>query len=391
MRLCTGGCVLLSAGLWLAAAACATPPPVHRLDEPGADVSTGRLPSLPVPDAVRAPALLDDGGCVRVLSIDGGGIRGVIPALMVAELERRTGRPAAELFDVIVGTSTGAVLALGLSRGAPGPLGGPAYTAGDIVGFYEREGTAIFSTGFPTMRSLWGFLGPKYSPRGLERALDRYFGETRLDQARTLVEIPAYEIEDRKHFFFRSDVHTFLMRDVARAATAAPAYFPPVTLPIDPRLNRKGYVALIDGGVFANNPAPYALAAASSVRPGSRDVLLVSLGTGAMPLPMPYAKASTWGLLGWARPLITMLFADHGVDDAFRHVLPPGRYFRFQAEPIDVRRTLDDASIDSIQALKRQGEVLIATKTEELNDLAHRLRLKRPADCPPHIATRASS
>ena len=368
----------------LIALACASPPSIRPSNARAVDVHAESGDRFVAQVPAAAPPL-DGGGCIRVLAIDGGGMRGIIPALVVAEIERRTGRPAAQLFDLIVGTSTGALLALGLSTGQA------AHSAREIADFYEHEGAAIFSTGFATMVSLGGFLGPKYSPRGLKQALGRHFGDARINEARTLVEIPAYEIEDRKHFFFRSDVHSFFLRDVARAATAAPAYFPPVTLPVDRRVNGKGYVALIDGGVFANNPAPYALAAASRVRPASSDVLLVSLGTGAVPLPMPYAQASTWGLLQWARPLITMLFTDHGVDEAFRHVVPPGRYFRFQADPGAVRSPLDDASANNIRVLKRQAEMLVETRADEFTDLARRLQVARPTGCAPRRATRTSS
>ncbi|NJD10182.1 MAG: patatin, partial [Gemmatimonadetes bacterium] len=83
----------------------------------------------------------------RILSIDGGGIRGIIPALVLQEIERITGRPIAGSFDLIAGTSTGGILALGLAR--PGPAGGPAFSAAELVQLYEREGGVIFS------RSLW--------------------------------------------------------------------------------------------------------------------------------------------------------------------------------------------------------------------------------------------
>lgn len=343
----------------------------------------------PAPILGHAGASVEAGACVRVLSIDGGGIRGIIPTLVLAELERRTGHRTARLFDLIVGTSTGAILALGLSRPDPGAADRPAYAAEDLVQLYEKEGATIFRRGFQTVWNLWGLLGPKYSPDGIEAVLQKYFGETSLREALTLVEIPAYEIEERRHFFFRSDVHPFRMREVARAATSAPSYFAPVTLPIDPRLDGKGYVALIDGGVFANNPAPYALAAASGVRPGSRDILLVSLGTGAVPLSMPYEKAWGWGLLGWARPLISMIFSDHGVEDAFRHVLPAGRYFRFQSRPVGIHRDLDDASPAHLVALKRLATQLIADESEPLAAVAHALTAPRPADCPARIGVHA--
>ncbi len=375
---------VVSGGLLIILAACASPAPIpafiapptpEAADQPNSGRTMGRASPLdPIPSA-----------CVRVLSIDGGGIRGIIPTLVLAEIERRTGRPTAQLFDLIVGTSTGGILALGLSRPDPEAPNRPAYTAQDLVRLYEKEGEVIFPRRFGVLRSLWGFFWPKYSAKGLEAVLLKYFGDTRLGEALTLVEVPAYEIQERRHFFFRSHVHTFVMRDVARAATAAPAYFPPMTLPIEPRFSAKGYVALIDGGVFANNPAPYALATASTVRPGSRDVLLVSLGTGAVPRPMPYERARGWGLLGWSAPLISLLLADHGVDDAFRHVLPPGRYYRFQVKPPAFQSPLDDASPGNVRAVTHLARQLIEERSEELERPARELQLERPADCPARI------
>src|SRR3954465_16093788 len=81
-------------------------------------------------------------GTVRILAIDGGGIRGLIPAVVLADLERRTGRRSAEMFDLIAGTSTGGILACGLPR--PRAVGPPAFTATDLIGLYEGEGPEIF-------------------------------------------------------------------------------------------------------------------------------------------------------------------------------------------------------------------------------------------------------
>src|SRR3954452_14332493 len=83
-------------------------------------------------------------GTVRILAIDGGGIRGLIPAVVLADLERRTGRRVAELFDLIAGTSTGGILACALTRPAPDGGQGPAFAAADLIGLYESEGPEIF-------------------------------------------------------------------------------------------------------------------------------------------------------------------------------------------------------------------------------------------------------
>ena len=131
------------AGVVTARGACATPPPIRRF---AAEPIVGPPAAQPVPvSPARAP---EYGPCVRVLSIDRGGIRGIIPTLLLAELERRTEQPAPQVFDLIVGTSTGGILALGLTR--PGADGGgtPAHTARDLTQLYEREGTTIFSPRF---------------------------------------------------------------------------------------------------------------------------------------------------------------------------------------------------------------------------------------------------
>ncbi|MEJ7714492.1 MAG: patatin-like phospholipase family protein [Thermoleophilaceae bacterium] len=116
---------------------------------------------------------------IRVLSIDGGGMRGIIPALVLAELERRAGRPVADLFDLVAGTSTGGILALALAQ--PGPDGRPARTAEQLVELYETEGPRIFSRNLlQRIRSVEGLADERYSAEGLDRALKRYLGDTRL-------------------------------------------------------------------------------------------------------------------------------------------------------------------------------------------------------------------
>src|SRR5512140_3512850 len=98
---------------------------------------------------------------MNVLSVDGGGIRGVIPAMVLANLERRTGRPTADLFDLIAGTSTGGIIALALT--VPGPDGKPRWTASDLAQFYVTEGPAIFHHSLVrTLETGLGLLDEKY-------------------------------------------------------------------------------------------------------------------------------------------------------------------------------------------------------------------------------------
>jgi uncharacterized protein len=306
---------------------------------------------------------------VRVLSIDGGGIRGVIPAVVLGEIERRTGRSVPELFDLVAGTSTGGIIALGLT--APGDGGAPRWRAADLLELYRREGGKIFS------RSLWqrirtvdGVLGEKYPAAGLEAALARYFGDVRLRDAMTPVLVTSYELERRRPFFFRSQraaadpSYDYPMRSAARATSAAPTYFPPPLIVNEADGER---YALVDGGVFANNPSMCAYAEILA-RDRSAEVLMVSLGTGQLNRPIHYEDAKDWGLLGWARSIFDVVL--DGVSDTTDYELEQllgDRHTRLQIELVGASDDLDDASPENVANLEAKAAELIAASEAEID------------------------
>jgi len=308
---------------------------------------------------------------MRVLAIDGGGIRGLIPALVLAELERRSGRRVAELFDLIAGTSTGGILALALS--APAEAGRPL-TAGRLVELYEQEGPRIFDRSLvQRLRSVEGLADERYSSAGLDAALRRYLGETRLSEALVPVVVTAYDTHGRAPYLFRSAAPEpeVLMRVAALATCAAPTYFEPV------RLERGSGppLSLIDGGVYAVNPALVALAEARAGR-SEGEPLLVSLGTGELTRPLAHEDVRGWGVLEWVRPLIDVVFdgASDVVDLALARLLEPGRYVRLQTALIDgASDDLDDASERNLRALRRRGEELVRRSEAQLDRLAAEL------------------
>src|ERR687894_1010021 len=109
----------------------------------------------------------------KVLSIDGGGIRGIIPAMILAEIEDRTGKRIAEMFDLVAGTSTGGILALGLTK--PGQGGKAEYSAESLIELYETEGGRIFDrTVWHRLHSVGGLAEEKYSSKGIEEVAHRY-------------------------------------------------------------------------------------------------------------------------------------------------------------------------------------------------------------------------
>jgi uncharacterized protein len=149
-----------------------------------------------------------------------------------------------------------------------------------------------------------------------------------------------------------------LLSDIARATSSAPTYFEPLEL---------GPRALLDGGVFAVNPAMSALAEALRHSPGA-EITLVSLGTGERTHKRPFDEIKDWGLVEWARPILDVVFdgSSDAVDYQVRHVLGEG-YWRFQTELTEASDDLDDASEENLRALRAQAEQLIAERSDDLD------------------------
>jgi predicted acylesterase/phospholipase RssA len=297
---------------------------------------------------------------VRLLAIDGGGIRGLVPALVLAELERRTGRRTAELFDVIAGTSTGGLIACGLAR--PDPL-----SAAALAEAYVEEGPQIFRASLlKRIFSVGGLADERYEDSGLVATLRRRLGETRLSETTTEVFVTAYDIEARAAFFFRSararqdPAEDYALVDVARATAAAPTYFEPIRV--------RGR-ALIDGGVFAANPS--LVAYVEALRAGEEVTLLASLGTGTGTEPIPYERARWWGQLEWARPLIGVVFDGIAETTEFSlGTLLGETYVRLAPTLDEAQDDLDDASPENLAALRRAAERLIAERSADIERLA---------------------
>jgi len=307
---------------------------------------------------------------MKVLCIDGGGIRGLIPALVLAEIERRTGRRTADMVDFIAGTSTGGILACALAR--PGPDGGPRFSAEELAGLYVEEGPRIFRRDLlKTIFSVGGWVDERYEDDGLNGALRRYLGDAWLSDAVVDVLTTAYDIHGRFAFFFRSararndPEYDFALATTARATSAAPSYFEPVQA--TDRAGARTY-PLIDGGVYAVNPAMCAYA--DVVRAGRADELqlMLSLGTGAHTRRYTFAETRWWGQLEWARPVLDMVF--DGVADTIEFeagTLMGDRYVRLQTELERASDDLDDASASNLADLRAEAEQLIAASCPQLD------------------------
>jgi len=326
----------------------------------------------------------------RILCIDGGGIRGIIPSLILERIEKRTKKPISELFHMIAGTSTGGILSCALVAQV---VNGKPRSCSEIVDLYRKRGQEIFEKSFwKGFGSLGGMADEKYDAENLEKVLMDYLGNSRLSDITQDLLITGYDIHKRKPYFFKSwkargeqfredetpADRDFLLRDVARATSAAPTYFEPA------RLEKSGQILpIVDGGVFANNPAMCALASARKLYPKQTRFLILSLGTGETQREIPYNEAKNWGLMGWARPLLYVIF--DGVADATHYQLnqefSKRDYFRFQIDlsnDLDNEKApnddMDDARPENIQKLEAVAKELIGRKRDDLKRLVSQLK-----------------
>ncbi|MGA3210662.1 MAG: patatin-like phospholipase family protein, partial [Terriglobales bacterium] len=241
---------------------------------------------------------------IHVLSIDGGGVRGIIPAEILAYITLKTKLPVYEMFDLVAGTSTGGIIALGLGTRCKNGI--EPYTPPELSDLFMSHAAEIFpKPSFPALRQL---LGPKYPAEPLERILVQYFGSAMLSSAMTPLLISSYDLVSQQPFFFKSHkIETDASYDapvarVARATSAAPTYFPPLLVPA----SESGWnqeLCLIDGGVCVNNPAMAAYAEAKMLYHPipQAEYLVVSVGTGDRKDQLHYRGAASWGLLKWGK------------------------------------------------------------------------------------------
>jgi predicted acylesterase/phospholipase RssA len=224
----------------------------------------------------------------RILAIDGGGIKGACPIGFLEQVEAITGEQIVDHFDLIVGTSTGGIIALGLGLGL---------TASRMLSFYRDEGPCVFGelaakeeAGFITKavtkllnpmnhvgRRVRQVVAPKHRPERLRSALERAFEGRLLGESLTRLVIPAYHPVQQTVYVFKTSHserlevdHRCKATDVALATAAAPTYFPAHELV---------GASLIDGGIWANNPVGLAVVEAIGVLGWDRAALKVlSLG-----------------------------------------------------------------------------------------------------------------
>ena len=325
---------------------------------------------------------------IRILSIDGGGIRGIIPGQILVRIEELLGKRIAEHFDMIAGTSTGGILTCAFLFPNNQNRTKPKFTAQEVVDLYFKWGGEIFDIPFfHKIRTAGGLFDEKFPADGLEEALISYFEDKRLSELLKPTLITAYDIKNRKAVFFtqhdakKDPSKDFLVRDVARATSAAPTYFECAR--IQSLGNTRPYFPLIDGGVFANNPSLCAYAEARTIFPKpdkpdgkatAIDFAILSIGTGFAKKRYHFNDAKNWGMAEWIKPIIDIMMAGvsetvhYQLDQIFKSVnVPSHQYLRIDGQmPKSVDSDMDNADQENLEALKDFGNNLFEKHKSEI-------------------------
>lgn len=337
---------------------------------------------------------------IRILSLDGGGIRGIITCVILRYIEeelQKRDHPNAKLgdyFDLVAGSSTGGLLTSLLLF--PDNNKQANFSVNAALDLYSKKGNDIFNVSFwEDIINPFGLFNEKISQKNLEKQLNEVFGGLELKSLIKPCLITSYDINQRKAKFFcsheaHSELENFYVKDVCRATSAAPTYFEPAKIK---SLYGQEFV-LIDGGVYANNPALCAYAEARKIAfskvlnqpekkdfPDINDMMIVSVGTGEVLKPYPYEKFENAGKIKWISPLIDILLSanaetvNYHITKMYETLGPRNQrnYYRLMPQLRNASPEMDDTSKKNIYELIQAGMYYVDANRETLIEIAKKL------------------
>jgi len=320
------------------------------------------------------------GSPIRILAIDGGGIKGTVEAVLMNEIERRTGKSIAELFHVVSGSSTGGILAAGLTM--KNKDGAPAFTASQTVDLYLNNAKKIFSRSvFHSLFSFFGLMGPLYSHYGIEEVFETSFQDKKLTDVCTNLMLTGFDADLGVPILFKSweakaeSQENYYLKDLLRATSAAPTYFSPALISsLDG--NQK---TVIDGALPYSSPALSAFLEAKMLYPSATEFIVVSIGITKNNRSLKQYDLANWGILNWAKQITSTLLkgsvdtVDYYLQMLAKTSTEPIDYYRFNVnmeKELDAIDRVDDAHLEKLIA---KGQQIIDDNEAMLDALVTRL------------------
>ncbi|KXN69898.1 FabD/lysophospholipase-like protein [Conidiobolus coronatus NRRL 28638] len=339
----------------------------------------------------------------RILSIDGGGIKGIIPGVILKEIEKAAGIPACHLFDLIAGTSTGGILAAlsAIPDGEPTKKFDsveqqnkeftfqpekrkPKYDADQRLDLYKRFGPQIFKrSAWQKFKTLGGIRRAKYPNSQKRKVIDQFVGDLRMKDLMTDVVVPSFDMRSGQPYFFRSSLaradpkYDFKVADMVDATSCAPTLFEPLFLKgydSDPKF---GYRALVDGALVANSPALCGvIEAIRTYKVKPEEIVLVSLGCGKLKKGgVSYQQATSWNTIKWAEfiPDVLTTASIETVHFQVDELLPELNLYLFQPEIDERYSKLDDVAKRNLDHLEKQAEQVAKDNKEKISKIVQML------------------
>jgi len=317
---------------------------------------------------------------MKVLSIDGGGVRGIIPARILQEIETRTNKPISKLFNIVSGTSTGGLLTLAITK--PDDQGNPEFSAEYLVRLYMERSKEIFAKPsiIRKIKTGFGLWGSKYDRAAYDEILLQIFKDNLLSQSLCPIFIPIYSLGNSKpfiastYFAARNKENDFYLRDIAGAASAAPTYFDPKKFRSP---NSTTIYQGVDGGIYANNPELIGVTGVYLVHPSFEigNIILLSLGTGDT--VKNNQNSGNDGDIGWLKNkdiIGNMMDAESAIaETAVTAMLKNSNHFRFQLHLPNELAAMDNSSDSNLNALLEAAENFIQQNTHSIDNLCKKL------------------
>jgi patatin-like phospholipase/acyl hydrolase len=250
---------------------------------------------------------------VRVLSIDGGGIRGILPGGLLNYIETNLTQKIGAQFHfaqhihLMAGTSTGGIISLGLTMPG-GERGQPKYTTQTLLDLYTTKGQEIFPEPWCCLKKI---VESKYSTKGIEKYLNEYFGEAYISESVCPTVITSFDLKNNEAHTFDSlqakadERKNFQRKGVGRATSAAPTYFPSAI--VKNKLEEE--FEFVDGGIYANNPTLLAIQRALQLYPNAQEYVIYSFGTGQS-AKQDLSYLGTGGLIQWGENIADVLMSN---------------------------------------------------------------------------------
>lgn len=284
-------------------------------------------------------------GKIVVISVDGGGVRALLTLEVLKYIEQQLGKSVAQVADILVGTSTGSFVALGLGRKN-------GMSASQLSDTYAANAPAIFARSFwQKVSSAATLNGPKFDNQALHSCALNVLGvASKMSDGQCKLMATSYDIQKRTPLFLSSwDNPDLLMVDAVMASSAAPTYFPP-------------WLNQVDGGVCNNSPALSGVIEACRLYNCTvRDVVCLSLGTGSDMRPYDGKAAADWGVLSWIEPLLSIFMDGTSSlhDFHLQRLLPDANVLRLQCEVAGDLAQLDNTAAANLVALQAAGRALV--------------------------------